>query len=307
MKAQIIRFPEAHTDLQVAFLRGLPSEATRKAYKRCLRQFQTFLDPTPMIECTRRDVEAWRSEMETNGRAPSTICRALAALSGFFQFAEEEGAVERNPVRNARRPKIPDASPRHSLTPREVTALFDATDPDTLLGLRDRVFLALLAVQGLRVSETLDLLVEDLAEEQSHQVATIRGKGGKVCVVPLALHTSTALNEWLAAAGLQSGPVLVKIGRDGLIDRTGRHMHRASAWERLKTLARRAGIQGDVYPHRLRHTAVTEALRAGIPLHQVQDFARHSDPKTTRRYDSHRQSLANPTAHVLGSRLVPQP
>ena len=122
--------------------------------------------------------------------------------------------------------------------------------------------------------------------------------------VPLAGATVTALREWIHAAGITSGPVFVAVGREGVVDRSGRPLHRATAWERLRTLARRAGIKGAVFPHRLRHTAVSEALRAGVPLHLVQDFARHSDPKTTRRYDSHRLSLSNPTAHVLSERLA---
>ena len=74
--------------------------------------------------------------------------------------------------------------------------------------------------------------------------------------------------------------------------------------KRLRVLAQRAGIQRAVHPHLLRHGAVTAALDAGVPLREGQDFARHADPRTTRRYDSHRRSLNNPTPHVLADKVL---
>lgn len=301
MNAQIIRLPEAATSLSEAYLRGLPSEPTRKAYRRCLHQFSSWF-ARPSLSASRRDIEAWRAHLEELGRAPSTISRSLTALSGFFDFALDEGAVDINPAARARRPRIPQTSPRRGLPRRQVRAIFAAIDPTTLLGARDRAMLTLLAIQGLRVSEAVGLQVEDLAEEQGHHVATIHGKGGKVCRVPLAAATVEALRTWLDRAEIRRGPILVAVGREGEVKAGA--IHRSTAWERLATLARRAGIKEPVFPHRLRHTAVSEALQAGVPLHQVQDFARHSDPKTTRRYDSHRQSLNNPSAHILAGALL---
>jgi len=85
---------------------------------------------------------------------------------------------------------------------------------------------------------------------------------------------------------------------------TGRSVSSQAIDKRIKLLARRAGLARRVHAHLLRHGAATAALDAGVPLRSVQDFLRHADPRTTRRYDSHRNSLNNPTPHVLADKVL---
>ena len=300
---KIVAFPEGDVGIVEAFLRGLPSSATRAAYRQALRAFQGFLGGADVLGVTRRQVEAYRAVLEAKGRAPATICKHLSALSSFYGFALDEELVHRNPVASARRPRVPDQSPRRPLTVAEVQAMLDICDDATLLGIRDRAMVITLAVQGLRISEVLGLEVDDLAEEAGHKVATVTGKGGKVARVPLAAPTWFALTGWCTTAGLEHGPIFVGVGRNGVVV-PGKTISQQAAWARLRVLARRAGVQREVHAHLFRHTAVTEALAAGVALHLVQDFARHADPSTTRRYDGHRQSLSNPTAHVLAGKIT---
>ena len=297
-QAAIIVFPEARVGLVGAFIRGLPSEATRKVYRRVLEQFDTFLGDHPMDRATRQNIEAFRAHLEAVGRSPATVARAMSAISGFFGFALDEGVVTRDPSARARRPKVPDVSPRRGTTPEEVRALLAVPDPETAIGLRDMALITVLAIQGWRIAEALGLQVEDLDEEQGHKVAVISGKGGKVARVPLAAETWDVVQQWLDRAEIISGPIFVQVTKGGVV-KTGKALSAQAAWKRVRWLAAKAGISREIHPHLFRHGAVTEALAAGVPLHQVQDFARHSDPRTTRRYDGHRNSLANPTPHVL--------
>lgn len=300
----VVAFPESAVDILDAFLRGLPSEATRRVYRRAVQDFGEYLGAQGILSATRRDVEAYRAHLESVGRSASTVCKAMSALAGFFEFGVEEGALDRNPAASARRPKLSDVSPRRGLTPAEVHSMLAVPDASTLVGLRDRALVTVLAVQGWRISEALGLRVEDLAEEQGQKVATITGKGGKVCRVPLAAPTWQSIATWTEAAGIATGPIFVAVLKGGrLVPRTA--MSPQAAWKRIRFLAVEAGITRPIHPHLFRHGAVTAALAAGVPLHQVQDFARHADPRTTRRYDSHRQSLANPTPHVLAAAMVP--
>jgi len=303
IEPKIVAFPESDVSLLDAYLRGLPSDATRRVYRRAIRSFCSFLD-REALTATRRDVEAYRAHLEELGRAPSTICKHLSALSGFYGFAIDEGVLDRNPAAAARRPRLPDTSPRRALSPDEVRALLAAPDTATVVGLRDRAMLTCLAVQGWRIAEVLGLRVEDLDEEQGHRVATVTGKGSKTMRVPLAAPTWTAITSWLEAASIESGPVFVAVERKGGDEVIpGKALSQQSAWKRLRLLARRAGLRREVSAHLFRHGAITAALDAGVALRDVQDFARHADPRTTRRYDSHRQSLANPTPHVLAARF----
>jgi len=297
-QAPIIAFPEVRVGLVDAFLRGLPTDATRKVYGRVLGQFDAFLGECLMTSATRRDIEAFRAHLEAVGRSPATVARAMSAISGFFGFALDEGVVTRDPAARARRPKVPDVSPRRGTTPDEVRALLAVPDPGTIIGLRDIALVTVLAVQGWRVAEALGLEVGDLSEERGHKVAQIIGKGGKVARVPLAAGTWDTIQRWINQACIKTGPVFISVTKGGVVKR-GVSITSQAAWKRLRWLSAKAGLGREIHPHLLRHGAVTEALAAGVPLHQVQDFARHSDPRTTRRYDGHRRSLANPTPHVL--------
>lgn len=300
--AQVVAFPESAVGLAEAHLRGLPSAATRKIYCQAIGAFAAFLG-RDLLSATRRDIEAYRSHLETAGRAPATIGKVLSAVSSFYQFAIGDGLVDRNPVAAARRPKVPDASPRKALAAAEVRALLAVPNTSTPVGLRDRALLVCLVVQGWRIHEALGLAVEDLGEEGGHKVATITGKGGKVARVPLAAGAWSGVQTWLSAAKISTGPVFVAVTKGGVVVH-GLAIAQQSAWKRLQQIAKQAGIGRTVHAHLFRHTAVTQALASGVPLHLVQDFARHADPRTTRRYDSHRASLANPAPHVLAAALV---
>ena len=302
---KIVAFPEHGVSLLDAFLRGLPSAATRRVYRGAIGAFDAFIGDQNILMTTRRDVEAYRGHLEDLGRSPATICKHLSALSGYMGYAVDEGILDRNPAAAARRPKLPDSSPRRALSPGEIRALLAAPDITTLVGLRDRAMLTSLAFQGWRIAEVLGLRVDDMDEEQGHRVATITGKGAKVARVPLAAAAWTAITAWVDAADIEGGPVFVSIDRKGG-DQTipGKALSQQGAWKRLRLLAQRAGLRRDVHAHLFRHGAITAALDAGVPLRDVQDFARHADPRTTRRYDSHRHSLNNPTAHVLAARFT---
>ena len=302
----VIQLPEAQVDITAAYLRGLPTKATRQVYRRAIRQFSDFYSGRVVLTASRRDIEAFRAHLETLGRAAATISKTMAALTGLFDFAVDEGLVERNPARSARRPKVPTVSPRQGLSTCEVRTLLDALDLDTLIGRRDRVLLLLLAVQAWRISEALGLHVEDLGEEGGHRVATITGKGNKVCRVPLAATAWLALREWIDDADLDAGPILVPVLKGGQVV-PGRAMSPQSAWRRIRRIGTQAGLSRQIHPHLFRHGAATVLLDQGVPLRDVQDHLRHADPRTTRRYDSHRLSLNNQSPHVLASAVVGAP
>jgi len=284
------------------FLGGLLSDETREVYRRTLRAFGDFLGGRSLVSARRSDVEAYRNHLEAKGRAPATQCKEVSAICGFYAWAFDEGLTSR-PIGRVRRPRVSDVSPRRAMTAGEVQRLFEACDTG-LMGLRDRAMLGMMAVQGWRVSEVLGLQVEDLDEEMGHLVANVRGKGGKHVRVPLAAVVHSAIVDWCAAAGIADGPVFRGLGRG--YELSAQAIGRRAAWQRIQRLAKQAGLLQKIHPHVLRHTCVTEALAGGVPLHKVQDHARHADPRTTRRYDSHRQALSNPAPHVLADRLVPE-
>jgi len=154
--------------------------------------------------------------------------------------------------------------------------------------------LALLTLNGLRVSEACGADVGDLGVERGHRVLTVTRKRGRVERVPLAPPTVEALEDYLGAR--TAGPLFV--------DRRGNRLDRHDAARVVRRVARAAGITKHLTPHSLRHTAVTLALDAGVPLRDVQDMAGHADPRTTRRYDRARQSLDRHATYALAGYLA---
>lgn len=277
----------------LGFLLGYRNTNTRTAYMADLRGFLVWCEDRgldPLADVTRTHLEAWTRHLEAvDGLAPSTVARKLSAVTGLYRYCTDEGWTTANPADRVRRPSVPSESPTLGLDRDEARAMLDAADRP-----RDHALLALLTLNGLRVSEAVGADVGDLGDERGHRVLTVTRKRGRVEQVPLAPLTVEAVDAHLD--GRTTGPLFT--------DDQGRRMDRHDAARVVARVARAAGIGKRITPHSLRHTAVTLALDAGVPLRDVQDLAGHADPRTTRRYDRARQSLDRHATYALAGYLA---
>jgi integrase len=167
---------------------------------------------------------------------------------------------------------------------------------------------ALLLVDGLRISEALALDVDDVRDvDRGHRVVGLRRKGGRTTRAALPPLVADAIDTYLEH---RSGGAATTGGARPLtgplfVTRTGARWRPGNAARALTALATRSGIPGAarVTPHALRHAAITLALDAGVPLHEVQDFAGHRDPRSTRRYDRARGRLDRHASYALAAHL----
>jgi site-specific recombinase XerD len=143
--------------------------------------------------------------------------------------------------------------------------------------------------------------------DAGHRVLRVTRKGARKAKVPLTPATVAALDAYLTGrahrVGLGSpaqltGPLLATA--------TGGRLRQGHLWELVRRLAHAAAIEtwGDLSPHSLRHSAITFALDAGASLRDVQDYAGHKDPRTTRRYDHARDSLDRNAAYTVAAYLA---
>ena len=159
----------------------------------------------------------------------------------------------------------------------------------------DFVLVSLLGLLGLRIFEASGANIDDLGEEHGHRVLRVRGKGGKVVVVPLPPAISRAVDR---AADARATGLL-------LLNRRGVRMDRHAATRPLRHLAAVAGVRlPRMHPHMLRHTFVTTMLDAGVDLRDVQIAARHADPRTTMRYDRARKNLDRHPNYILAAYMA---
>ncbi|MDP9165099.1 MAG: tyrosine-type recombinase/integrase [Actinomycetota bacterium] len=279
----------AHT-LATAFLAGYGSANTRVAYARDLAAFGAWCaeHDLDVLTVTRAHVDLYLRACEQQGCAPATVARRVSTLAGFFGYAVVEGHLTASPVERVKRPRVSDGSPRLGLDRTEARAFLAAADAGSAC---DALLARLLITNGLRVSEACSANVEDLDNERGHQILRVTGKGGKRATIPLVAGTIEALRNVLSER--ESGPIL--------LDAQGERLDRHDAARIVKRLAKAAGVSKRISPHSLRHTAITAALDAGVSLRDVQDFARHADPRTTRRYDRGRDNLDRNAAHTLAA------
>jgi integrase/recombinase XerD len=191
------------------------------------------------------------------------------------------------------------------LSPRDCRRLLDAPDPTTPVGLRDRAILATLAYSACRVGESVRLKVEDFKTSGEHRVLALYGKGGKERAVPLHVEAVERLNAWISAARIgddRSGPLFLPpltsrgLGRDGFAKRP---LSVRAVEYLVERYARRCGLDPAVTVHSLRVTALTTARERGADIVDLQDFAGHSDPRTTLTYIRTRDRLSKSPAYVL--------
>jgi integrase/recombinase XerD len=239
----------------------------------------------------RTDIECFARDLEERGRARATVARRLCTVAGFYRYAEEEGLLARSPAVHVRRPRLDYESHATGLDRNELGALLVAAGLGTPA---EHALISLLALNGLRVSEALGADIDALGMERGHRTLTICRKGSKVVTIPLAPRTARAID--LAIGERLDGPIF--LGADG--QRLDRH----AAWRIVRRLARPAGIDKPVGPHTLRHTFITAALDAGVPLRDVQEAASHADPRTTMRYDRARVSLDRHATYIVAAFLA---
>lgn len=267
------------------------SGATLDAYRLDLRQWVTWLDGNgvDILRVQRAHIELYARWSEEHGLARSTISRRLSTICGFYRYCSQEAVIDRDPAAYVRRPKIDYESHTLGLDRNELGAFLVQAG---LCGGRDHALMCLLALNGLRISEALGADIENLEYQRGHRTLFVHRKGHKTATIPLAPRTATSLDLYIADR--TTGPIF--LNADGT-----RRLDRHAAARIVRRLAKAAGIDKRISPHSLRHSFITAALDAGVPLRDVQEAASHADPRTTMRYDRGRGSLDRHATYIVAT------
>ncbi|MGM0385378.1 MAG: site-specific tyrosine recombinase XerD [Actinomycetota bacterium] len=267
--------------------RGLAAN-TLQAYARDLARYEAHLVErgiTDLALAAEADVTAFVRAVRTGadgGRplASSSAGRLVACVRGLHRFALREGRVSEDVAAGVSPPAAPRPLP-HALDHAQVAALLGSVPagPEPV-PLRDRALLELLYGTGTRISEAVNLAVDDV--DLDGRSVTVLGKGSKVRVLPLGRFATEALESWM----VRGRPVLAARGRGTpqvFLNTLGRPLSRQSAWAILQQAAARAGID-HVSPHTLRHTFATHLLQGGADVRVVQELLGHASVTTTQIY-----------------------
>ncbi|MCQ4119906.1 tyrosine-type recombinase/integrase [Rhodococcus tibetensis] len=292
-----LTIPRTRNDMIVAgFLARYGNEHTFEGYRTDLKILFDWcghhgLDPIVDVERPHLELFARHLELERHNR-PATVNRRIAAIKMFYWLAEEDGHIAKSPARNVRLPKVhQDKTRTMGMSRAEFAAIHTAAQKSTNR-VTDEALVMLMGILGMRVSEVCELDIANCqGAEGGHRVITFVGKGGKPATLPMPVPVMRAVDA--AIGDRTSGPLLLR--------RDGTAMTRRSADRVVKRLANVAGIKKTVSPHSFRNTMIVSALDAGVPLRDVQDAARHSDPRMTMKYDHARKSLDRHASYVVST------
>ncbi|CAN5713411.1 site-specific tyrosine recombinase XerD [soil metagenome] len=224
---------------------------------------------------------------------PSSHRRKAAAVRAFYRFMFVEGLIERDLAGLLDLPRSTRLLP-DTLDVSQVEALLDAPSPETPIGMRDRALLELLYACGLRVSEALNLDVEDVSLSEAS--VRVIGKGDRERRLPIGDIALAALAGYLedARPRLLTGAVARSEKRGGavFVNARGQRLSRMSAWRMIRQAALTGGVHGHVTPHTLRHSFATHLLEGGADLRVVQELLGHASITTTQLY-----------THLTGERI----
>lgn len=261
--------------------RGL-SENTIASYGIDLKLFLEYLreNEIPSFKQVNKEVIVNYMQAEkNNNKANSSILRSVSSLRKFFQYLAQEKIIEKDPMLLIDTPKKKQHLPQ-VLTKEEVEKLLHSPNTGQVLGLRDRAMLELMYATGLRISEIINLKLEDL--HLTMGTLQTLGKGHKERIVPVGDEAIKWVNRYLEEAR----PKLLKQKRSNylFLNFHGNNLTRQGVWKNLKAEVKKAGIQKNITPHTLRHSFATHILENGADLRIVQELLGHADISTTQIY-----------------------
>jgi integrase/recombinase XerD len=255
------------------------SDNTLAAYGSDLKFFAQWLHSRSMLETDTGDVSRFLASRYEAGIGNRSSARILSSLRRFYGYYLRENRISADPTALIESPHIGRPLPS-SLTEDDVELLLNAPETSSFLGLRDKTMLEMLYATGLRVSELVNLRLDQVNLRQG--VVRITGKGNKERLVPVGEEAIDWLENYL---GTTRREILGERQCDQIFVTTrGASMTRQAFWHIIKRYALKAGISKHLSPHTLRHAFATHLLNHGADLRVVQLLLGHSDLSTTQIY-----------------------
>lgn len=257
------------------------SANTVSSYMRDIRQYAQWLHETEgidVIDATQMNISDYLSHLSREGRSGATVSRGLASLKNFYAYVVSAGFLEHTPVTDIRVDRGEKKLPQ-ILSSREIELLLSqpvCVDPK---GFRDKAMLEVMYATGIRVSELIELDVDDVNLE----LGIIKcSTGKKTRTIPLYPEALKALRVYLKE--IRGGMIADPEEKALFVNVNGVRMSRQGFWKVLKHYQASAHIDKEITPHTLRHSFAVHLLENGADLGSLQELMGHSDISSTQMY-----------------------
>ena len=268
----------------------MASSNTVSSYMRDIRQFSDWLtkyENTDILHADQLHISNYLNWLQQQGKSGATASRNLASLKNFYSYVVSAGFLETSPVTSDIHVDRGEKKLPQILSGREVELLLAQPAVNDPKGLRDKAMLEVMYATGIRVTELIDLNVEDVNLELGLIKCSRSKKSRAIPLYPAALK---ALTQYIREIRITmvSDPaeraLFVNIG--------GVRMSRQGFWKILKHYQVKAGIEKEITPHTLRHSFAVHLLENGADLGSLQELMGHSDISSTQMY-----------THMINSKL----
>ena len=252
------------------------SENTIASYQNDLKKAYIFFKKD-FKDLSKKDIQNYIQSLSKKESA-SSVSRTISTLKSFYKFLEINKYTKSNPLGTISNPKTIKKLPK-VLSEEEVDKLLDI-NLKTNFDYRNKAMLELMYSSGLRVSELINLKVNDI--DLKNASVRIFGKGSKERIVPLDDYAIEALDNYIK----YQRKSLFKHGENNylFLNNHGNKMTRQGFFKILQKIAKEKNIKSELSPHTLRHSFATHLLKHGADLRSIQELLGHSDISTTQIY-----------------------
>jgi integrase/recombinase XerD len=290
------------------FVNKSVSEETRRAYRRALSEFFTFVVMKHPAEVIPADVLGWRDRLRAQKKSAATVAFKLSVVRSFFEYLKAAGAVPLNPASTkvVSPPELSSEPTGRALSAKEVRYLLSGPDREKPEGARDYALMLVMLRLSLRVSEVCSLRASSVKWSHGRWTLRCKVKGGREETWPLPKDVKEAIDHYLKL-DRKRREISHSHGEDAplfqpLVNYRTLTFDKPLSTRMVQKIVKRWADYsrlGDLSPHDLRRTAITRALDSGLTYRQVQMMSKHRDPKTVMRYDHGRENLEQNAVNFL--------
>ncbi len=252
------------------------SKNTILSYTDNLNRFEEFISGKNITELKREDIEAYLKFNDT--MAEKSRAHYLTVIKSFYSFLVGEDLINFNPCETIKSPKISKTLPTY-LTEEEIEKLLNIS-LKTAFDYRNKAMLELLYATGMRVSELVELKLNQLHLKEN--IIRIIGKGNKERISPISEIAKKYLTIYLDR--YRDDLLKNKQSEYVFINNFSNKISRQGFFKNLKQIAKIQGIEKEISPHTLRHSYATHLLTHGADIRIIQELLGHSDIATTEIY-----------------------
>ena len=254
------------------------SNNTIESYKRDLEKFLIFNNDKDISSIKNSDLKEYIKYLNEENLNEKSIARNISSIKSFYKFLVIQKYITNNPSDSIFQPKLKKSLP-NILTEEEVLKLLDIKLTDNF-SYRNKAMLELMYASGLRVSELVNLKLQDI--DLNQDIIRTFGKGSKERVIPIGDYAKEYLEKYIYE---YRGSMLKKEASEYLfLNNHGKKMTRQGFFKIIKKIAQEKGINKDLSPHTLRHSFASHLLKYGADLRTIQELLGHSDISTTQIY-----------------------